>query len=173
LRFLARELGYASEVVAEALDPISAADPSGVDVLYLSGNAGLALRDDEVDGIARLLDAGGFVIGEACASGPDGDDGARDFAMAYVELGNRLGRRLTKVDRAHELMTARYVFGEPPPGARAARLLAGDGMIYSDADYGCAWQGGPAERALARGVVRDALEFGVNLTVYGARLTAR
>jgi hypothetical protein len=173
LSLLARELGHANGVLGQVLEPISAADPRGVDVLYLSGYGPLALEDGEVEGIGRLLQAGGVVVGEGCASGADGESGAREFAMAYVELGNRLGRRLTKVERAHPLMTARHVFAEPPPGARPnARLLESDGMVYSDADYGCAWQGGAAERPLARGVIRDALELGVNLAVYRARLTA-
>jgi Domain of unknown function (DUF4159) len=173
VRFLARELGSATSLVGEVLEPISAVDPRGVDLMYLSGYGALALDDAEVDGISRLLESNGVLVGEGCAGGPNGENGAREFAMAFVDLGNRLGRRLSKVDRAHPLMTARHVFGEPPVGARTtARVLEADGMLYSDADYGCAWQGGANDRPLPRATIRDALEFGVNLAVYRARLTA-
>ena len=45
-------------------------------------------------------------------------------------------------------------------------VIEREGMIYSDADSGCAWQGGSAERPLPRGPIRDATEFGVNLACY-------
>jgi Domain of unknown function (DUF4159) len=173
LGFLARELGSATSLIGEVLEPISAVDPRGVHLMYLSGYGALALDDAEVDGISRLLESNGVLVGEGCAGGPDGENGARQFAMAFVDLSNRLGRRLSKVDRAHPLMTARHVFGEPPAGARTtARVLEADGMLYSDADYGCAWQGGANDRPLPRATIRDALEFGVNLAVYRGRLTA-
>jgi len=77
-----------------------------------------------------------------------------------------LGRRLTRVERTHKLFEARHVFGDPPAGARPARVLEADGVIYSDADYGCAWQGGVPQQPLPRSAIRDAFEFGVNMAVY-------
>jgi len=87
--------------------------------------------------------------------------------MSVIDLASRLGRQPARVDRAHALMVTRHVFAEPPQGGRAtARLLEAGGLIYSDADYGCAWQGGTPNTALPRAAIRDALEFGVNLALY-------
>jgi hypothetical protein len=114
-----------------------------------------------------MLERGGVVEGEGCAAGPQGEAGAREFALSFVDLATRLGRQLARVDRDHPVMAARHLFGEPPAGARATpRVLEAGGMVYSDADYGCVWQGGAAERPLPRGTIRDALEFGTNLAMY-------
>jgi hypothetical protein len=114
-----------------------------------------------------VLERGGAVIGDGCAAGPSGEAGARDFGFSFDDLARKLGRRLSRLERGHALLENYYVFGEAPPGNRAnGRVLAAGGMIYSDADYGCAWQGGPAQQPLARAIIRDALEFGVNLVVY-------
>jgi hypothetical protein len=168
LRFLAREVGADTEWHGRALDPVPPGDAATVDVLYISGSAALTLGDADVDGISGVLDSGGVVIGEGCAAGPGGEAGAREFAMSFVDLAARLGRQLTRVERDHALMHARHVFGDPPPGGRTtpARVLESGGMVYSDADYGCAWQGGPPSQALPRAAIRDALEFGTNLAVF-------
>jgi hypothetical protein len=166
---LASELGYVTRFTGRTLEPVAIGDAPSVDVLYLSGHGALALGDAEVDGIRQLLDAGGVIIGEGCAGGAGGEGGARQFAMSFVELASRLGRQLTSIDRGHALMSARHVFGEPPPGGRAnARVLEAAGMVYSDADYGCAWQGGPPEHPMPRGLIRDAFEFGTNLAIFRA-----
>ena len=102
-----------------------------------------------------------------CAAGPNGDGGAREFALSFVDLADRLGRQLGDVQRGHGLMRARHVFAILPTGARErARVLESNGVIYSDADYGCAWQGGTTDRPLVRGAIRDALEFGVNIAAF-------
>ena len=81
-----------------------------------------------------------------------------------MDLAQRLGRQLTDVQRGHALMSSRHVFGVLPTGGRErARVLESNGIVYSDADYGCAWQGGPTDRPLTRGVIRDSLEFGINI----------
>jgi hypothetical protein len=166
VRWLARELGNSTTFDGQAVGARRASDTAEVEVLYISGHGPLSLSDDEADGISRVLENGGVVIGEGCAAGPSAEAGAREFAMSFVDLATRLGRQLSRVDRAHPLMSARHVFGEPPAGARAPRVIESGGMVYSDADYGCAWQGGPAEKPLPRAAIRDAFEFGTNLAIY-------
>jgi hypothetical protein len=166
---LARELGHQTQFSGRVLDPLNIGEARSVDVLYLCGHTALALGDGEVDGISQLLDGGGVIIGEGCAGGAGGEAGARQFAMSFVDLATRLGRQLTTIDRGHALMNARHIFGEPPPGGRAnARVLESGGMVYSDADYGCAWQGGPTDHPMPRGLIRDAFEFGTNLAIFRA-----
>jgi uncharacterized protein DUF4159 len=168
VRLLAREIGLtASDLAPTAVEPITPGGADGVDVLFLCGVAALSLNDDDVQAIGGLLERGGVVVGEGCAAGPTAEAGAREFAMSFVELASRLGRQLSRVDREHPLLNARHVFGEPPPGARGTpRVLEAGGMVYSDADYGCAWQGGPTDRALPRSSVRESIEFGTNLALY-------
>jgi Domain of unknown function (DUF4159) len=167
LRLLARELSSQSSLAGVAVGNVRVQDAYGLQLLYLSGHAAMTLGDAEVDAIRRLLDEGTTVVGEGCASGPTGETGAREFAMSFVDLANRLGRQLTRVDRGHPLMRVKNIFGELPPGARAtARVLESGGMVYSDTDYGCAWQAGAADKPLPRGTIRDAFDFGVNLAVF-------
>jgi len=167
LRWLAREARASTDFAVQSVDAVRLGDQPQVDVLYLSGHGGVAFDEQQVDAIRRVLDGGGVVIGEGCAAGPSGETGQREFAMAFVNLANQLQRQLTRVDRSHAVMHARHVFGEPPPGARPTpRVLESGGMVYSDADYGCAWQGGPPTQALPRATIRDALEFGTNLTIF-------
>jgi hypothetical protein len=167
LRYLARALGGVANVSAEAVEPVDLGDAARLDVVFLSGQAALSIGDREAEALAELLDRGGVVLGEGCAAGPQGEAGAREFALSFVDLATRLGRQLQRVDREHPIMAVEHLFAELPPGARTtARVLEAGGMVYSDADYGCAWQGGPTERALPRGTIRDALEFGVNLALF-------
>jgi len=51
------------------------------------------------------------------------------------------------------------------------RLLEANGVVYSDVDYGCAWQGGRVDAPLARGAIRDALELGVNIALFRRRVS--
>ena len=167
LRHLVRELGGVANIGAEVVEPAVLGNAERLDVVFLSGQAGLSIGDREVEALTEILDRGGVVVGEGCAAGPQGEAGAREFALSFVDLATRLGRQLARVDREHPIMAAEHLFAELPPGARTtARLLEAGGMVYSDADYGCAWQGGPTERALPRGTIRDALEFGVNLALF-------
>jgi hypothetical protein len=142
-------------------------DVRGVDFLYLCGYATLAVTDADLAGLGQVLDQGGVIVGEGCAAGPNGEGGAREFAFSFAELASRLGRRLSKIDRGHPIFVAHHIFSDPPAGGRtSARVMEAGGMVYSDADYGCAWQGGAAERPLGRTAIREAFEFGLNLVLY-------
>jgi uncharacterized protein YoxC len=167
LGYMARELTAAGQVIGQAIGTVRLGDATGIQLLYLSGHGALLLDDDDVHVIGRLLDEGAVVLGEGCAAGPSGDAGAREFAMSLVEVANRHGRQMTRVDRGHPLMVARHVFGELPTGARTtARVLESGGLVYSDADYGCAWQGGQGVHPLPRTSIRDACDFGINLALF-------
>jgi hypothetical protein len=166
LQSLARELGYAGRrlEVSEA----SLADVDKADVVYLTGHARLALGDAETQALGRVPERGGLVAGDGCAAGPRGDAGAREFAHSFAELADSLGLHLEAAGRAHPLFAAgRYLFAIAPPGARTSTVLLADsggaGLVYCDADYGCAWAGGAPTQPLPRAAIRDALELGINL----------
>jgi hypothetical protein len=167
IRLFARQFRTAAGQGAEIVPSLSPAQAEQADILYLVGQSAVNIAARDLTGIRRLLDKGGVVVGEGCADGPKGDAGAREFALAYSELADKLGRRLTKIDRGHALLLAEHVFAEPPVGGRSSQVVLEDnGMVYSDADYGCAWEGGASQQLLPRAAIRDAVEFGVNIAVY-------
>ncbi len=174
VRYLARDVGAATGRAVQVLDPVPVGEAERVDVLYVTGQARLALSDSDAKALGRLLDRGGTVVGEGCAAGPRGDAGALDFARSYAELGLRIGRQLARVERGHPLLVARHVFSSAPVvGAAGTRsttmVLEAGGMVFTDGDFGCAWQGGARDRPLPRAAIRDATEFGVNLATYRSR----
>lgn len=60
-----------------------------------------------------------------------------------------------------------HLFAEPPEGIDGpGAMFGGNGIIYSDGDYGCLWDGGRPEKAASRSAIRSAVEIGVNLAVY-------
>lgn len=90
------------------------------------------------------------------------------FVGSVQALALTLDRELRAIDRRHPLLVARHVFGEAArPEPEGAELLEGSGIVLTAADYGCAWQGGHDDHPLARADIRNALEFGVNVAVYG------
>jgi hypothetical protein len=169
VRCLARELEIGTPGVSMALvDGATMVESDQLDVLYVTGHDTLTLGDAEVSALRALLDRGGVVVGEGCAGGPKGEQGAREFDSSLFDLARRLDRQFTgHLERPHPLLTVRCIFGTPPIGVRdAARVAEADGFVCSVADYGCAWQGGPAGKPLSRSAIRDALEFGVNMALY-------
>ncbi|MBV9353954.1 MAG: DUF4159 domain-containing protein [Chloroflexi bacterium] len=167
LGHLVRAVSGAGDWVGRDAGRVTLDENLDLDLLYMAGEGSFSLTDAEVDTITRLLDRGGTIVAEGCASGQRAEAGALEFARSFVELAARLGRQLTRVRRTHPLMVARYVFAEPPPGNRPSPVVReGGGMVYTDGDYGCAWQGGSDDRSLTRGVIRDAVDFGVNMVLY-------
>jgi hypothetical protein len=133
----------------------------------VSGQGRAEFAEADVAGLARMLGRGGLLVAEACAAGEEGDAGAREFALSFVEVADRLGRQLADVQRGHALLSTRHVFATLPAGSRErVRVLEANGIVYSDADYGCVWQGGRADAPLGRGAIRDALELGVNIALF-------
>ncbi|MCH8062978.1 MAG: hypothetical protein IH861_10795, partial [Chloroflexi bacterium] len=64
------------------------------------------------------------------------------------------------------LFTSHYLFAQAPDGPDGSGVIvAGDGLIYSDSDYGCLWDGGRPDVPASREAIRSALELGTNLGV--------
>jgi hypothetical protein len=167
LRYLARDVSLATGRPVRVLDALPPGEWASVDFLYLTGQGRLSLGESEEAAVARVLERGSVVLGEGCAGGSSGEGGARDFANSFADLSIRLGRQIARVDRGHPMLAAQHVFSGPPTGGVPnANVLEAGGMVYSRADYGCAWQGGTTDRPLQRGAIRDAIEFGVNLVLY-------
>lgn len=167
LRSLAHELEAAIGRSVRTVDALALSEADRAEVVYLAGHGPLGLGAPELTGLRRLVDQGGLVVAEGCADGPAGEAGAEEFKASFNDLARKLGRFPVEVKRGHPLLVAWHHFAQPPLACRAsARVVADAGLVYCEADYGCAWQGGPMDRPLSRGTIRDALEFGVNLALY-------
>ena len=89
------------------------------------------------------------------------------FGFSFDALARQLDRRLARLERGQGVLVARYVFGSPPSlGREQVTVIEHQGMLFSDADFGCAWQGGTVAQPLRRSDIRDAFEFGVNIATY-------
>jgi hypothetical protein len=73
---------------------------------------------------------------------------------------------LKPVSRNDPLLSNVNVFSEVPHGIKKGVFLKGDGIIYTDNDYGCAWEGGHEGAPLSREAIRSALEMGMNIVDY-------
>ena len=147
-------------------------DITDCDLLVVAGKAELSLTDDWVSVLRRFLDRGGVLMGERCAGAGKGS--GEPFQRSFLGLVDSLGESLSVPDRQHPLMNICHTFAAPPDGVSgAARLVTGEGVVYSDGDFGCLWDGaGPAETG--RESIRSAVELGTNLGVYSShRVSSR
>jgi uncharacterized protein DUF4159 len=144
-------------------------------LLYLSGTKTLALTAEQTQQLTAYLAEGGVLLAESCLEG---------FDEAARNLSTQLKIQLQDIPAAHPLLAAHHVFSAPPEGGAGDQAAKSGGsgvslgvgpngkgaMILSTRDYGCGWEG---KGGLARGRIRDALEFGVNLAVFAAQTQAQ
>jgi len=147
------------------------------ELLCMAGYGEFQLSEAERKMLNNYFKRGGILFAEACP-GPGGEhqDQLKGFRTSFANLCDQLGRPLRTMEREHPVFHSCYAFGSAPPGRDGNAMVMGDeSMIFSDADYGCVWEGGRKGQTLSRQVIRDALEFGTNIAVYSrhrARLQA-
>ncbi len=127
------------------------------------------LGADEMTGLYNYLQAGGTVLLESCRH--DAPAAPPADAMFRDALGS-LGIKVTDLARTHELLSQPNVFGAPPAGFEtqgAPKVSVADGVIFSEADYGCVWQGERRGAAAAREDIRAAHEWGENIVAYALK----
>jgi len=140
-------------------------DLSGFNLLYFSGDGSFKLTAEEEKSLAKFLDGGGFLFGNGCPQVPK-----NEFGFAFNDLATRLKRPLSQLKPDHSILQTHYPFSYPPQVSGEGRpMMIGDGLVYCDADYGCAWSGKGAKAGISREEIRSALEFGANTLIYGYR----
>ncbi len=161
-----RELSWSRPALSIEMRPITALkkDLKGCRLIYVAGSGRFEIPGELEAALKDFLKAGGTVFGEGCSESDP--KGAREFGLAFNELATRLQCKLEAVHREHLLLRAAFVFSQPPPGIEAGMLLEGGRMIYSTADYGCAWQGGRPGSPLPREAIRSAIEMGANIIAF-------
>jgi hypothetical protein len=165
LRFVARELLQSTAYRARWVGTVDLEHSiPPVSVVYITGDGGFPpMSDAQLDQLRAYLQAGGVLFADACREG-----NWQDFAASVESVAHHLDVELQPVERWHPLLLSRHVLAGPPLTLRdESPLLEGGGIILSTSDYGCAWQGGPRNQPLGRERIRAALEFGVNVAVFG------
>jgi hypothetical protein len=147
-------------------DVALAGDLSRYTILCLVAKASFQLEVDQLNALYRFVQGGGTLFLESCrregGAAPVSDNLLRDIA-------DSLGVRLETVKMGHPLLSTPNLFATPPAGFEtqaASALWAGDGVIFSTADYGCLWTGERRNGASSREEIRSAFEFGENLVAF-------
>ncbi len=143
-------------------------------VLYLTGNRRFELTAEQQAALNGFLQSGGTILGEGCSEGQGEAEAkaTKEFGLAFNQLAVQLKCKLEIVQRGHPLLLALHVFSEVPPGAEPGMFLEGRRMVYSGADYGCAWHGGHQGAPLSREIIRTAFEIGANILAYAQNTKA-
>jgi hypothetical protein len=142
------------------------------DTLLVAGREAFTLTEAWESVLHDFLERGGVLLGEVCRADGQGAEKAAPFSDAFKELAERLQRKLTPLTRGHDMFTAHHLFAEAPDGIDGpAQLLADSGIVFSDGDYGCLWDGGRPDRPAPRSSIRPSIELGINLGIYSFQRT--
>lgn len=123
----------------------------------------------EHQAILTYISEGGTILFDAF--GPMQADRFRRFCEGYQI-------RFQDVITVPELLTARYVFAQPPAGAvksSSFRYEVGDGrgggrVILNNYQHAPLWAGGQSVEPYSRATIRDAIEWGANLLTFVQRI---
>ncbi len=138
-------------------------DLSGYALVCLVGHNGFQLSTEEITSLYNYLQGGGSVFAESCRRDAPAATAA-DHALN--DLFSSLGVKLDNVATGHTLLVEPNLFAAPPAGYETDGLpivRAGEGVVFSAADYGCLWQGERRSGAAGRDAIRTAHEWGGNV----------
>jgi hypothetical protein len=141
-------------------------------LLLMAGQQEFNLDQTQLLMLASFLQRGGTLMVERCGAGTGGGSGqaAGAFQRSFMDLAQELNRPVQPVSWGDPLLLAHHVFSQAPDGTDGPpRFLVGDGIVFSDGDFACLWDGGWPERPAARDTIRSATELGVNLGAYAAQ----
>ncbi|HSJ58904.1 MAG TPA: DUF4159 domain-containing protein [Anaerolineae bacterium] len=136
-------------------------------LLYLVGNGEFQLSRDEMNALYAYVHGGGTLFFESCRRGVKGGEPPADGC--FFDVLASMGMQVEAVPAGHRLLVDPHLFGAPPPGFEtegAPRVQIGDGIIVSQNDYGCLWQGERRGRPATREEIRSAIEWGENIVAY-------
>lgn len=130
-------------------------------LVYLVVGKAASLKKEEHEILHGYLENGGKLLVEFNEPAADGE------AAALLEPA---GIKLEEITPGHPVFSTPNLFVSPPQGGAAPKTiklwLTAGSVLCTNASYGKVWSGQPGQPALTRGVVRDALEWGVNLINY-------
>jgi hypothetical protein len=132
-------------------------------LVYLVGHNGFQLSADQMNALYAYMQGGGTVLIESCLRDPYA---AKAADSSFAELLSSLGVKLESLPAGHNLLTRPNLFAAAPPGYETDGVpivRVGEGVVVSNADYGCLWQGERRSGAAGRDAIRSAHEWGGNL----------
>jgi hypothetical protein len=132
-------------------------------LIYLVGHNGFQLNADQMNALYTYLQGGGTVFIESCRRDPYAAAAADN---SFTELLSSLGVKLESLSAGHSLLTRPNLFAAAPPGFEVddvPLMRVGEGVVVSNADYGCLWQGERRSGAAGRDAIRSAHEWGGNI----------
>jgi len=144
--------------------------------LYMTGHGDFTLSQAEVAALRAHLEAGGFLLADACC-------GRRAFDAAFRREMRRVlpEHPLAPIPAEHPIYSVHHRIGQvntsqaavaqgtrqnPGPAALEGIALGGElAVVYSPLDLGCGWELKPHPYGIGY-ESRDAIRLGVNIVVY-------
>lgn len=169
---LVRSINRGTSCSARVIDAVQLdGEIMDCDLLCMTGWNEFQLSEAERRILHNYFKRGGILFGEPCPGPASAHrDQLKGFRTSFANLCDQLGQPLRTLEREHRVLRSFYVFGSPPMGADGTSAVMGsESIVFSDADYGCAWDGGREGQPLARQVIRDTIEFGTNIAAYSQR----
>jgi hypothetical protein len=137
------------------------------DLVYLTARGSFQLSREQMNHLYNYIGSGGTLLMDCCLNGIP--EGASPAAAAFADLAASFGVELQDVGRGHPLLSEPHLFSSLPfayDNQEPPRLKAGSGLILSESDYGCLWQGDQRSGPAARQDIRSAMEWGENILAF-------
>ena len=163
---LAREINRSTNYDITFNSVVSLDEPLvNCNLLYFTGKAKFELSEGAKANLLAFIKNGGVLCGESCFQD---QQGSQEFGITFNNLTREMGYKLEIVNPGHHLLNNIHIFGAVPAGANTRGVvLVSSRVIYSDSDYGCAWEGGGINAPLSRDTIRNSFEMGANICLWG------
>ena len=167
LRNLAREMEMRYNWIVELEEHVTFDEKiDRFTMIYLTGGKEFRLNADQQMVLGDFLEANGVLIAEDCSERAPQSNNSNMYSPVYDELMDKFKLTLKPVNHDNPLLSNVNIFSEVPQGVKSGVFLKGDNIIYSNNDYGCAWQGGYKGNPISRDAIRSAFEIGANIIDY-------
>ena len=168
---LIRNINATTEYRAEFAGQISLnQEIKDCDILLMAGQEEFTLAEAWEGSLRNYLGRGGIILGECCGVIEAKEESP--FQRSFRDMADRLGRPLVPIGRKHPVFAAHHLFSGAPEGIDGPGAMFGEGgIIHSDGDYGCLWDGGRQDKSASRSAIRSGLELGVNLAIHSYQQT--
>ena len=138
------------------------------DLVYLTGGEKFNLNEKQVSALKSFLNSKGILLAEDCCE-TGKNLHPQKVGPVYDVLINKFKLKLKPLADDSPLLSKINVFSTVPQGMKLGIFLNGESVIYTNNDYGCAWQGGHKGSPLSREAIRNAFEMGLNIIDYAYR----
>ena len=139
-------------------------------ILYMAGGKNFSLSEEQYAALEGFLRSNGVLFAEDCGEDMPAGTKRNKNGPVYDEIVNKFHVELQNVEQDDMLLSNVNVFSEIPQGTKSGIFIKKDNIIYSNNDYGCAWQGGYKGNPISRDAIRSAFEMGANIADYAYQM---